>query len=205
MDISLKIRQLIKEKNTTQKELADKIGFSVPAFNTALKRNDLKISTLRQIAEVFGVSICKFFDCNSTDLHIKKTYYTLRKYRTITEIGDSEMYQGVFDFLSRLEIRKPLYDKIRLFPDGITEAEISDLFDKFYKSLFDIYEVQELFIKGYITEESDKGTPAWETFLRYEKNMTVKPYSEAIFKNLIPLSIIKIRDGYEHYFSEQIM
>ncbi len=61
MDISFKIRQLQKISNISQKVLAEKIGFSVPAFSKALQRNDFKISVLQKIADALGVSIGYFF------------------------------------------------------------------------------------------------------------------------------------------------
>ena len=62
MDISLKINDLRKIKQISQRELSTKVGLSLTGLQKALEKNDFKTSTLVKIAEVLGVPVGYFFE-----------------------------------------------------------------------------------------------------------------------------------------------
>ena len=95
MNISHKIRQLQKKDSISQKELTERIGFSVSAFNTALKRNDFKISVLIKIADVFNVPVSYFFGEEQENLNTKKLLSIFKKL-SIYDNGTIAAYSVVF-------------------------------------------------------------------------------------------------------------
>ena len=57
-----KVKDLAKDKNISLNEVAEKLEMSPQALSRMLKENSTKISTLEQLATIFGVSVSCFFD-----------------------------------------------------------------------------------------------------------------------------------------------
>ena len=57
----LRIKELCKEKNILQKELAERIGISETAFTQAIKGNPT-IGTLEKIAKALDVEVYELFE-----------------------------------------------------------------------------------------------------------------------------------------------
>lgn len=71
----LRLKELLKEKGITGKELADKVGLSVTGMSNVVKGQSLpRQEVLLQIAQVLDVDIKDLF--NSTKQVNKKTLYT---------------------------------------------------------------------------------------------------------------------------------
>lgn len=56
----MRIREIIKEKGKTSKEIADKLGVSLSALNQSISGNPTK-DTLEKIAEILGVPMWQLF------------------------------------------------------------------------------------------------------------------------------------------------
>lgn len=61
-----RIKELLKERNMTQKELAQKIGVSAVSLNRYLTGNT-SVSSLEKIAEALGVEISELFVHRNTE------------------------------------------------------------------------------------------------------------------------------------------
>ena len=61
------IKNAIKLKGYTQKELAQKIGMSETALSQALKTGGFKLENLKKLADALDVSICEFFGEEKTE------------------------------------------------------------------------------------------------------------------------------------------
>ena len=57
-----KVRDLSKDKNIPLSDVAEKLDMSPQALSRMLRENSTKVSTLEQIASIFGVSVSYFFD-----------------------------------------------------------------------------------------------------------------------------------------------
>ncbi len=61
-----RIKEICKERNLTQKELAEKIGISAVGLAKALAGNTT-VGTLDKIASALGVSVADLFEAPKTD------------------------------------------------------------------------------------------------------------------------------------------
>lgn len=61
-----RIKEICKERNLTQKELAGKIGISAVGLAKALAGNTT-VGTLDKIASALGVSVAELFEAPKTD------------------------------------------------------------------------------------------------------------------------------------------
>lgn len=61
-----RIKEICKERNLTQKELAEKIGISAVGLAKALAGNTT-VGTLDKIASALGVSVAELFEAPKTD------------------------------------------------------------------------------------------------------------------------------------------
>lgn len=59
--MDLRIKEIVKLKGLTQKELADKMGVSLSAVKQMLNADSLTTSTLEKIAGALGCSVADFF------------------------------------------------------------------------------------------------------------------------------------------------
>ena len=66
-NISLKVKELCRKKDMTIKQLAEKMGIAPESLSRAINGNP-KLSTIRKISEVLGVSITDLFDKNEDEL-----------------------------------------------------------------------------------------------------------------------------------------
>ncbi len=57
-----KIKQLTRQNGMTMTELSKELGISMQALCKMIRENTTKISTLEQIAQIFGVPITFFFE-----------------------------------------------------------------------------------------------------------------------------------------------
>lgn len=57
----MRIKELLKEKGMTQKELAEKMGITPPTLSVMLK-NNMTMATLRKIARALDVDIISLYD-----------------------------------------------------------------------------------------------------------------------------------------------
>ena len=59
----MKIKEILKDKNITAKELATQIGMSEAGLSVALsEKGNPSLSTLKKIAEALGVEISELFN-----------------------------------------------------------------------------------------------------------------------------------------------
>ena len=63
----MRIKEVIKEKGLTQKELADRMGISLSAVKQMIGASSLTTDTLRKMADALGVEVWEFF---TTSEHI---------------------------------------------------------------------------------------------------------------------------------------
>jgi len=199
--ISLKIKKLSDDKNIPIKELAGAIGKSPRSiYNYIDQKTVIDIETLKKIASFFEVSVSYFFNEQGADCErYKKGYSILRKYRYITT-KDVVHYQQVFDYFRDLIIEREGFEDLLNYT-----LKGEKLWDKFYLELYNIYEVQELFIKSYFTEKTDGKLPEYKRWEKYESKIKVKSHEDALYPLLDPLKTISIRKGYEKYFSTHVM
>lgn len=61
-----RIKEICKERNLTQKELAEKIGISAVGLAKALAGNTT-VGTLDKIASALGVSVAELFEASKAD------------------------------------------------------------------------------------------------------------------------------------------
>ncbi len=66
-NISLKVKELCRKKDMTIKQIAEKMGIAPESLSRAINGNP-KLSTIRKISEVLGVSITDLFDRNEDEL-----------------------------------------------------------------------------------------------------------------------------------------
>lgn len=207
MDKVQKIKDLVKSKNLIYEDFAKKIGKSKPTVvNYFNRKSKIDIDTIEKIAEVLEVPVSYFFEGgagmdNKDCLKYKKGYALYRKYHEF--ISETlHHYQHVFKYFYKKEILKPEYSGLR----NIDKYDES-LVDVLYQKVFDIYEVQELFIKSYYTKETDGSLIEYQKWEELEKKGKIKVRfkKDAFFPHLRKLSIIKIRDGYEEYFKKGIL
>jgi len=76
-----KIRELQKKKNLTLENVAKGIGMTRPGFTEMLNSGDMKVSTLRKIADFFEVDIVYFFEGESKkNTDVDKVFEVLKTY-----------------------------------------------------------------------------------------------------------------------------
>lgn len=63
--MSLRVKQLCKEKGTTIKEISDKMGMDASNLSGSLKGNP-KLSTLQEVANALGVEVYDLFERRRT-------------------------------------------------------------------------------------------------------------------------------------------
>jgi len=119
--ISNRIRELVKEKGLTLKELAEKIGYTDPGFRQSLYKNDFKISTLQKIADALSVNIFELFG----DLYYTREYEDVLKseIRNVF-IKEEDRYYNKCD------------SRLRKYIDG--EISIEDMEQSEYKPYHDL-------------------------------------------------------------------
>ena len=203
MDKVQKIKELVQKNKFTYEQFAEKINKSKPTIvNYFNRRSSIDIDTIEVIANVLEVTVSYFFEEENTEcLSYKKGYYLLRKYRDLIGLSNEIYhYQHIFEFFTQQLIDD---EKFKVLQDF--KMYESPLWEDFYKELYSIYEVQELFIKGYYTEKKDGDTLDYQRWLKYEKKIKVKGKKDAHYKHLPSLTTIKIRKGYEKHFSKQEM
>ena len=62
----MRIKELLREKNVTAKELAEKMGVTAPSLSTAINGNPT-VEMLTRIAVALGVPVTELFDQPSSD------------------------------------------------------------------------------------------------------------------------------------------
>ncbi|MDR1340798.1 MAG: helix-turn-helix domain-containing protein [Prevotellaceae bacterium] len=65
----LRIKEVIKEKGLTVKEVANKLGMSSPSLSDAINGNPT-VEKVERIAEAIGVPVAELFERPSTDVII---------------------------------------------------------------------------------------------------------------------------------------
>ncbi len=61
-----KIKSLQRQKGMTSQQVADELGITIQALCKMVRENTTKISTLEEVAKLFGVPISYFFDDEAT-------------------------------------------------------------------------------------------------------------------------------------------
>lgn len=103
MDTSniLRLKDLLKEKNVTGKELADKIGVAEMTISNIVKGKTFpKPETLLNISEALGVDVKDLFNStspNATPLYIKDDNGNLIKVGQIDKVGFIDMQKTSSD------------------------------------------------------------------------------------------------------------
>lgn len=201
--IRKKIKDLIDNGDFSVKELSVKINKSPRTiYNYIEGKTIIDVETLVGIARIYKKSVSYFFgEENMECLSYKKGYYLLRKYRDLIGLSNETYHhQHIFEFFTQQLIDD---EKFKVLQDF--KMYESPLWEGFYKELYSIYEVQELFIKGYYTEKTDGDTLDFQRWLQYESKIKIKGKKDAHYKYLPSLTTIKILKGYEEYFSKQEM
>ncbi len=201
--IGKRIDELRKEKRITKAEIVEKSKLSRGGLDNIInEKTSPTIDTLEKIAKTLDVSVGYFIGGESEDcIKYEKGYLILKKYWKLKDIkSEVHSHQDIYEYFYSLLLEKEKYLELQNF-----KLDNSSLWDVFFIELFNIYEVQELFIKGYYTKETDFDTPEYPKWLKYEYKISVKSLDDAIYKQLPRLIIINIRKGYEKYFSKQIM
>jgi transcriptional regulator with XRE-family HTH domain len=73
MNIS-KLKKAIEKSNLTNKEIAERCGFSSTTLYGMLKGDDVKISTVEKIASVLGVPVGEFFTDGEQPSSVRVNY-----------------------------------------------------------------------------------------------------------------------------------
>lgn len=58
----LRIKEVLRERNMTQVELADKLGIAPLSLNQAMYRNNFSLGKLEEIADAIGCRVIDLFD-----------------------------------------------------------------------------------------------------------------------------------------------
>lgn len=66
----LKIKETLKQRGLTQNELADRLGINRVSLSRLLSdKNDMRISTIKKIADAIGCDVAEFFTPATTPEH----------------------------------------------------------------------------------------------------------------------------------------
>ena len=98
MDVNVRIRELLNERNWTEYKLAKESGLSQSTISNIFKRNTVpSISTLELICKGFGISLSQFFSEGNMvelseeqrDFFINWTSLTMREKTIISELVEA--------------------------------------------------------------------------------------------------------------------
>lgn len=81
LTVGKKIEELRKIKKISQIELAEKIDITITGYQKNIYRDDMKLSVLKKIADVFEVNILTFF----TDTNLNESANTTKYKHLETE------------------------------------------------------------------------------------------------------------------------
>ena len=71
----LHIKETLKKRGLTQNELADRLGINRVSLSRLLSdKNDMRISTIKKIADAIGCDVSEFFAPEETEDHNTITY-----------------------------------------------------------------------------------------------------------------------------------
>ncbi|MRM96408.1 helix-turn-helix domain-containing protein [Riemerella anatipestifer] len=87
------VKQILKDKGMTAKELAESIGMSETGLSIALsEKGNPSLSTLKKIAEVLDVSLTELFGVNGGDImgfvEYKGIIYKIKSFEDLQKILD---------------------------------------------------------------------------------------------------------------------
>ncbi len=151
INISKKIKELMKLKNITQKDFAEQIGMTRNGFQVALANNDFKLSVLEKIATTLDFPLAYFFEedyISSKDnikihnifksflledsLFISQLHNSVRKKKRIEDSSIIKFAYIVTRYLYLQPLEYELLVKCGLISSSI-EEQIKDLFNEFTK------------------------------------------------------------------------
>ncbi len=86
----LRIKEIVKEKGLTQKDLAERLGISDISFNKTLRGKYPQLQTLERIADALDVDIVELFAPKASDDFIAMINYkgTMKQFNTIEELEE---------------------------------------------------------------------------------------------------------------------
>lgn len=83
----LRIKELLKEKGVTAKELAERIGISQPAMSFAINGNPT-VETLEKIASALGVSVIELFEKKGDFVAMVSAGGETRRFNSAEELAE---------------------------------------------------------------------------------------------------------------------
>ncbi|AQY21322.1 helix-turn-helix domain-containing protein [Riemerella anatipestifer] len=87
------VKQILKDRGMTAKELAEGIGMSEVGLSIALsEKGNPSLSTLKKIAEILGISVAELFGGNGGDVmgfvEYKGVTYKIKSFEDLQKILD---------------------------------------------------------------------------------------------------------------------
>ena len=71
----LQIKEPLKQRGLTQNELAERLGINRVSLSRLLSdKNDMRVSTIKKIADAIGCDVAEFFTPEETEDHNTITY-----------------------------------------------------------------------------------------------------------------------------------
>lgn len=219
MDISFKIRQLLKSNDVSQKQLAEKIGFSIPAFNNALKRNDFKTSTLLKIADTLDVEVSYFFETDTSESFPNKSEVDCKELKKLIKLTSDATTHIVYKYFKKDGLDEwtwynffLLIDELR--NDGLIEVPDSairyTIFMRIVKSSMFIslhgdvtrYVLYDEIVRNIIAKHmNDKKTVSLEEDLFDRENMC---FNESQIDSSYKKNYIRYRKSFEKYTENRV-
>jgi len=143
MDVVNKIKEKIKEKRISQRQLAKMINVSQVTVNSMLaQKTGIKVDVLQKIADVLNVPICYFFKRNYDDDDLLNVFKKLISF-------DVEYVKGVSDFANRDRTKKVPHEvMLEKITDALTNSGRTLKYDKLTDK-----ELKLLLENKYISEE----------------------------------------------------
>lgn len=178
MDYILKIKDLLKEKNITQREFAKKINVTLTTVSNYLtKKTKIDIDTFIKIAKVLGVPVGYFFDEKKGSKEIDEFQKQIKNLKELLEF-----YKDT-SFILKSNVQILLMNISEILNNYIFDEKLntynSILIDKIL-STPSYHNIKHLWTY-YIKERSEMEK---ENLLRYgmQKNETSKEYKERVTK-----------------------
>ena len=120
--MELRIKEILKEKGLSLKDVAERIGMDASNLNSSLKKGNPRLSTLTDVANAIGCDITELFKTNDEKLSVPKgdnqalvlldgELYKLTKAKDVVKLPIYTDYSELRNNLRGFVLRAEKYDK----------------------------------------------------------------------------------------------